>query len=135
MFDDPNLESSVTESIEGPQPASPATRPPTSLLVASTLVWLVGILTCLITTAIGIPAMQGAGVPALPLVSSLVLGLMLCVAGFQLRRRRRLGVYFVLLALLVVGLGRIVLHTPGSAGFGLALVVLLLGLLNWKELR
>lgn len=118
-----------------PDPASAAPTPPSSKLrIASTLAWLAGILASLVAVAIGIPALVGDQPSAFPFVANLVVGIALCAGGYFLRQKRRLGLMLVAAAWAVVGLSSVLLHTSGSAGFGVVLVVLVLALLARGEL-
>jgi hypothetical protein len=111
------------------------TRPSTKLLVASTLAWLAGILQILIAFAVGWPqiAMHGR----LPILIGLegLFGIALCVAGYLLRQRRRAGGIVATVALAATVLVHLATGTLMSAGTGITLVVLLLVLATWGELR
>ena len=114
-------------------PAPP--RPSTKLLVASTLAWLGGILQILIAFAVGWPqiAMQGR-LPLLILGEGLF-GIALCVAGYLLRQRQKAGGILATVALGATVLIHLATGTLMSAGTGITLVVLLLVVATWGELR
>ena len=72
-------------------PSTPAPQAPAGVRIASTLAWVVGILTILIAFAIGIPAISsGAGL--LFIVINVIAGAIVCVAAVQIRLQRRMGV-------------------------------------------
>ena len=115
--------------------ASVPPRASTKLLVASTLAWLAGILQVLIAFAVGWPqiALHG-GLPLLILGEGLF-GILLCVAGYLLRKRRKLGGILATAALGASIVIHLVTGTLLSAGTGITLLVLLLVLATWGELQ
>jgi len=121
---------------EQAQPTSPPERAlaPVGVRVASTLCWVVGVLTVLAAFALGIPALS-AGESPVPFIVNLAAGLVLCVGGFLVRRQLRTGALVVVLAwaaptafALVGG------HTPRGGPFLLFVAVLFIGA-NWKYLH
>ena len=117
------------------QPSAPgaAAQVPTGVRVASTLCWIVGILTILVNLAVGIPAIS-AGRNVLFVVVNLVAGGLVCVAAVLIRRQRRLGVLVMLLgwALPTVAL---VLSHQSARGSLLLLAALVFAGANWKHFR
>src|SRR5260221_3841549 len=91
------------------QPVNPPTQPPPGVRIASTLCWVVGILTILAALAIGIPAISsGAGL--LFIAVNLLAGAIVCVAAVQIRRQRKFGVLLMLVALALTTVGALVQH-------------------------
>lgn len=107
------------------------------LLVASTVAWLAGVFQVLMYVALGWPqiAMHGGLPELLFIVFGLVRGILLCVAGDMLRKRRKVG---GVLAVLVFGSSLIVLplFAGGILSVGTAITVgaLILVLVAWREL-
>jgi len=115
------------------QPANPPTQSPTGVRIASTLCWVVGVLTILAALAIGIPAISsGAGL--LFIVVNLLAGLIVCVAAVQIRRQRKIGVLLMLVAWAIPTVVALVQHLP-VRGSLLLFVALLFAGANWKHLR
>jgi hypothetical protein len=121
--------------------ASAPSRASTKVLVASTLAWLAGILQVLIAFAVGWPqiVLHGRFPPfaILPLfvLGAALLGILLCVAGYLLRKRRKLGGILAIVALGGSVIARLLTGTLVSAGTGLTLLVLILVIAAWGELR
>ena len=117
-------------------PAAPAPpRPSTKLLVASTLAWLAGILQVLIAVAVGWPQIALHGRLPLLIVGEGLFGIVLCVAGYLLRKRRRVGGILASAALAAIVVVHLATGTLISAGTGITLVVLILVLATWGELH
>jgi hypothetical protein len=118
------------------QPANPSTPPaqaPAGVRIASTLCWVVGILTILIAFAIGIPAISsGAGL--LFIAINVIAGAIVCVAAVQIRRQRRIGVLLLLIAWAIPTAVAVVQHQP-VRGSLLLFVALLFAGANWKHFR
>jgi hypothetical protein len=113
---------------EAPPPAS------TKLLVASTLCWLAGILQVLVAVAVGIPQVAMHGRLPLLILAEGLFGIVLCVAGYLLRKRRKAG---GIVATSALGASVVVHVATGSllsVGTGMTLVVLILVLVTWREL-
>ena len=110
-------------------------RPSTKLLVASTLAWLAGILQILIAVAVGWPQIALHGHLPLIIVGEGVFGIALCVAGYLLRKRRRVGGIIATVALGAILVVHLATGTLLSAGTGITLVVLILVLSGWGELQ
>ena len=124
--------------MSGVTPTQPAdsTQPalaPTGVRIASTLCWVVGILSILATLAVGIPMLSAPGV-ALFFAVSIIAGVAVCVAAVLIRRQRRLGVLIMLLAWALPTLVAVLNQQP-ARGSLLLLVALLLSAANWKHLR
>lgn len=122
-----------------PSPSHAANLPthsaqaPTGVRIASTLCWVVGIVTILVALAIGIPALSsGAGL--LFLLLNVLAGVIVCVAAVQIRRQRKVGVLLMLLAWAIPTVVALVRHlaVPGSL---FLFVALLFAGANWKHLR
>ena len=113
------------------QPADASSPAPTGVRIASTICWVVGILTMLVTIAIGIPTLRVPGGPLFFGVN-IVAGAAVCVAAILIRRQRRLGVLIVLLAWAVPTLVTVLNH-KAPRGSLLLLVGLLFVGANWKH--
>ena len=114
-------------------PPGTATVTPTGVRVASTLCWIVGILTILVGLAVGIPAIpSGRGV--LFIAISLLAGAIVCVAAVQIRRQRKTGVLLMLVAWAIPTVVALVQH-QSVRGSLLLFVALLLAAANWKSFR
>ena len=118
--------------------ATSAPAPPTrstKLLVASTLVWLAGIVEILIAFAVGFPQYaKGFGFPTV-FVAEGVLGVLLCIAGFELRKRRKVGGVIAAVAVTASVLNHVLAGTLMSVGTGITLVALVLVVSTWRELQ
>ena len=120
-----------------PPPAQPVTAPsaqiPAGVRIASTLCWVVGVLTILVGVAIGIPAISsGAGL--LFIAVNVGAGVIVCVAAVQIRRQRKLGVLLMLVAWAIPTAVALVQHLPVRGSLAL-LVALLFAGANWKLFR
>ena len=118
------------------QPVNPPTQSaqaPTGVRIASTLCWVVGVLTILAALAIGIPAISsGAGL--LFIAVNVLAGAIVCVAAVQIRRQRKIGVLLMLGAWAIPTVVALVQHLP-VRGSLLLFVALLFAGANWKHLR
>ncbi len=95
--------------------------------IASTLCWLLGILNVLGGLALGIPAFSTGKSLEFPLIISAV-GAGLCYAGYGLRKRQRTaGVLAIILSVAAF-------ISPPVIGFLLGLSIIILTLVNWKQL-
>jgi hypothetical protein len=109
---------------------------PQGLKIASTLSWLMGVITLAIGLAIGIPAASTAGRGLLPAVGMAAAGLALCYAGYGLRKALPSGAIaaiaasgaYIVFQLVTTG-GKIAL----AMWFHLAIIGLVAS--NWKHLR
>ena len=120
-----------------PPPAQPATAPsaqiPAGVRIASTLCWIVGVLTILVAVAIGIPAISsGAGL--LFIAVNAGAGVIVCVAAVQIRRQRKLGVLLLVVAWAIPTVVALVQHLS-VRGSVLLFVALLFSGANWKHFR
>jgi len=115
--------------------APPAEAAPFPLRIASTLCWIVGIVTSLMALAIGIPALQSASPTALPLIEGLAAGAAVIAAAVLVRHARRLGGSLVLVAAVLptlIGLGvEGRFHSPPL----LLVLAVVTVLANWNYLR
>ena len=115
------------------QLANPPIQAPAGVRIASTLCWIVGVLTILAALAIGIPAIaSGAGL--LFIVVNVLAGAIVCVAAVQIRRQRKFGVLLMLVAWAIPTVAALVQHLP-VRGSLLLFVALLFAGANWKHLR
>jgi hypothetical protein len=108
---------------------------PAGIRVASTICWLVGIVTILIAFAVGIPAARGAGGSMSAAVISALAGLMVCAAGYLVRQRRKSGALLVVLAWAAPGIIGLANGTGARGGSFLLFAAMVALLLNWKHLR
>ena len=124
------------------QPLTP-TRPPTGILVASTLCWIWGIICTLSALALGIPA---AAEPTLRVgmivaIIFLLCGIVYCLAGFLIRRRSVVGGWIAIIsagllsALELLGLASGTRNLGAAAGLGINIAIVAVLLLNWRSLR
>jgi hypothetical protein len=120
-----------------PSPAKPASASPSptpaGVRIASTLCWVVGVVTILVALAVGIPALatsQGA----LYLTVGIAAGGAVCVAAVFIRRQRRIGVLIMLGAWALPMVVALVNHQSPTGSF-LLLVALLFAGANWKHFR
>ena len=111
----------------------PPTTAPTGVRIASTLCWVVGILTILVAFAVGIPALSSGG-GAMFLAVNLLAGAAVCVAAILIRRQRRLGVLVMLLAWALPTADAILSHRPARGSLFLFVALLFAGA-NWKHFR
>ncbi len=115
------------------QPATPSAQVPTGVRIASTLCWVVGILTILIAFAVGIPAIA-SGTGLLFIIINVLAGAIVCVAAVQIRRQRKIGVLLILFAWAIPTVVALVQHQP-VRGSLLLFVALLFAGANWKHFR
>ena len=118
------------------QPANPPTQSgqaPTGVRIASTLCWIVGVLTILAALAIGIPAISSGG-GLLFIAVNVLAGSIVCAAAVLIRRQRRIGVLLMLVAWAIPTVVALVQHLP-VRGSLLLFVALLFAGANWKHLR
>jgi hypothetical protein len=106
---------------------------PAGVRIASTLCWVVGVLTVLVALAVGIPSLSWSRGP-LYLTVYLVAGGAECAAAVFIRRQRRVGVLIMLIAWALPTLLALVNHEP-VRGSLLLFIALLFGAANWKHLR
>ena len=109
------------------------TRVPTGVRVASTLCWIVGVLTILVNVAVGIPAISRGG-SLLFVAVNLVAGGLVCVAAVLIRRQRRLGVLIMLLGW-ALPTAALVLSHQSARGSLLLFAALVIAGANWKHFR
>jgi len=111
----------------------PSPQVPDGVRIASTLSWIVGIVTILVALAIGIPALSSTG-GFIYLVVGLVAGAAVCVGAVLIRRQQRLGVLVILLAWALPTVYSVLNH-QSVRGSLLLFVALLLAAANWKHFR
>ena len=117
---------------------SPAVVPapiPTGIRVASTICWLVGVLTIGIAFAIGIPAAQGPDGSFAPFAINVLAGLAVCAAGYLVRQQRKVGALLVVLAWATPALIGLATGTGARGGSFLLFAAMLALFANWKHLR
>lgn len=123
----------TTPAESSPQPDGA----PFPLRVASTLCWVVGVVTALGGLAIGVPALQSPTPTLVPLIEGLVAGVAVVVAAILVRRSRRLGGILVIVACALPTL--ITLGVEGRFRSPPLLLILILALLtvlaNWRLLH
>ena len=95
--------------------------------IASTLCWVLGILNVLGGFALGIPAFSMGRPVWLPLVIG-TLGVGLCYSGYGLRKRQRTA------GVLAIILSVVSFICPPFVGFLLGLSIIILTVVNWKQL-
>lgn len=101
--------------------------------LASTLCWVVGVLTILAALAIGIPAIaSGAGLAFIAV--NVLAGVIVCVAAVQIRRQRKLGVLLLVVAWAIPTIVALAQHLP-VRGSLLLFVALVVAATNWKHFR
>ena len=106
------------------------------LLLASTLLWVWGVLNLLSAIAIGIPMVAGANVGGIGFSGAIaVAGVVLCICGRGVRRRRRgaaIGALVTSGALLILTLLTLT-GWPLTLFFGIPVTILIFA--NWKHLE
>ena len=117
-----------------PEVASPATAP-SGVRIASTLCWIVGIVTILMALATGIPALSESGGSVPWLVISCAVGVAVCVAAILIRRQRQAGVLVLVLAWATPYAIALAEGQTPHGGPILVIVALVLAASNWKHLR
>jgi hypothetical protein len=124
-------------AIPAPAPSSDATATPTptpaGVRIASTLCWIVGVVTILVALATGIPALPASSA-VLYLAVNLVAGGAVCVAAVLIRRQRRVGVLVMILAWALPTLVVVLTHGSPQGSFLLFVALLFVGA-NWKHFK
>ena len=116
-----------------PLPGEPGLVP-LGLRVASTLCWIAGALTILLSLALGIPALSSTG-SVLLLAINMLAGLAVCAAAVLLRRRQQLGVLLLVLAWGSPTALALMYHQTPRGGSVLLFAAMLFSLANWKHLQ
>ena len=116
-------------------PAAPAPLAPAGIRIPSTLCWLVGITTIGITIAIGIPEFGHSREATTFVILNGAAGVMVCLAGYLVRQRRRVGILLVFLAWAAPSIESVASGGGAQAGNLLLLVALVALLMNRKHLR
>lgn len=112
--------------------AAPASVP-NGIRVASTLCYIVGVLSGVVTLAIGLPLLAtGAGL--LTVVVGLGAAVLCCAAGYFVRQQKRAGGLLVVLAWAFPIVVSLAVTGKGTGNF-LLFVALLFTAANWKHLR
>jgi hypothetical protein len=120
---------------ERAQPAPAPILAPTGIRIASTLTWVVGVVTLLAAVAIGIPSLSGPEATVWPLLLNSAVGVAVCAAAFLVRRQKRIGVLVLVLAWATPTVVAVAQHQSPQGGPLLIIVALLLVGANWKHLR
>ena len=114
-------------------PAISSASIPAGVRIASTLCWVVGVVTILVALALGIPAISsGAGL--LFIAINGCAGAIVCAAAVQIRRQRKLGVFLMLIAWAIPTVVALLQHLPVTGSLLLSVALLLAGA-NWKHFR
>ena len=116
-----------------PVPA-PDTPTPTGIRIASTLCWIVGVLTIGVAVAVYLPVAVHSMDRVIAFVVMLIAGLAVCGAGYLVRQRRKAGAYLVVAAWALPLLWALAVGATPRGNF-LLLVAMLSLLPNWKYLR
>jgi hypothetical protein len=119
-----------------PTPSQSSTQSPQAppgVRLASTLCWVVGVLTILAALAIGIPSISsGAGLAFIAV--NVLAGVLVCFAAVQIRRQRKLGVLVLVVAWAIPTVVALAQHLP-VRGSLLLFVALVVAAANWKHFR
>src|SRR5262245_46484498 len=137
-----NPEDPMSAPVQSPLP----TRPPTGVLVASTLCWIWGVICSLSALALGMPSIADpklrVGLVIVTAIVFLVCGVLYCVAGFLIRRRNPVGGWIAIISAgFLATLELTALATSGPrnlgavAGFAINLAIVLVLIFNWPLLR
>jgi hypothetical protein len=106
---------------------------PRGVRIASTLCWVVGILSILAAVAVGIPQIDSVGV--LPMVVNVIAASGVCAAGYLVRKQRKTGAYLIVAAW-ALPTAISLLDGGGAKPGNVLLFVALVGLVpNWKHLH
>lgn len=98
-----------------------------NLNIVSTLCWILGILNIFGSISIGIPAFEMSKPIIFPIVI-LIVGIGLCVAGYGLRKKQKYaGITAIIFSVLAFG-------SPPVIGLILGILIIILTIVNWKEL-
>jgi len=126
----------VTDHLDASALSTPDAPPvPTGVRVASTLCWLVGILSILMAIAVGIPATSGPDATVVPMLVSVAAGIVVCVAGYLVRQRRKVGALLVVAAWALPAVVSLIGGDGAKPGNGLLFAAMIGLFLNWKHLR
>lgn len=123
----------ATSTSEATEHAAPISTP-LGVRIAGTLAAIVGVVTTLISVAIGLPAASGVDATALPLLIGVSAGIGCCVAAVMLWRRRRVGVLMLVLSVAIPTAAALAAGLPATGNI-LITAALLLAAANWKHLR
>jgi len=96
--------------------------------IASTLLWILGIINFIGGISLGIPQIARSKSVALP-VYIFFIGIAACIAGYSLRKKYR---FARILAIVVSVLSFV---APPLIGLIIGIVVIVLVLINWKKLN
>jgi hypothetical protein len=117
-----------------PAPSQPVpAQSPAGVRIASTLCWVVGVITILVALAVGVPAV-GSGAGQVFLAVNLLAGAAVCLAAVLIRRQRRSGVLVMVFAWALPTVVALLNHQSARGSF-LLFVALLFAGANWKHFR
>jgi hypothetical protein len=108
---------------------------PAGVRIASTLAWVVGVLTIVGAVAIGVPALTGFDVTLVPFIVNLLAGIGVCAAAYLVRKQRRVGALLVVLAWALPTIMSLLSHQTPRGGNFLLFAAMLMLLANWKHLH
>ena len=111
-----------------------STLAPSGVRIASTLCWVVGVVTVLAAVAVGVPALSQPDSDILSFTVNVAVGLAVCVAAVLIRRQRRVGVLVLVLAWATPTVITLLQKQTPRGGPLLVVVALLLAGANWKHL-
>jgi hypothetical protein len=120
-------------SAQPPAPGAASPAVPLGVRVASTLSWIVGVLTILVNLAVAVPAISAGG-SVLFVAVNLVAGAAVCLAAVLIRRQRRLGVLVMLLGWALPTVALLLRH-QSARGSLLLFLALAFAAANWKHFR
>jgi hypothetical protein len=116
-------------------PVSPVTtRPPTGIRIASTICWVVGVMTLGVAVAVYVPPVNHTPEGLSAFLIMMATGTAVCAAAYLVRKRKKLGAYLVVAAWafpLVWALG---VGAPVRGNL-LLLIAMLALLANWRYLE
>jgi hypothetical protein len=122
-----------------PGPVGEASKgaPPAGVRYASTLCYVVGILSILIALAVGIPALseRSGSAPLFFLVANIFGGMLACAAGYLVRHQLRIGGLLVVLAWAFPWVIGFLVHASTKGSGILMLIAMVYTLANWKHLH
>jgi hypothetical protein len=95
--------------------------------IASTLLWVLGILNIAGSIVIGIPQIDKGGSIVFP-IYILVVGIVCCVAAVGLRKKKRSAGILAIIASVLSFV------SPPVVGFIIGIIIIIITLTHWKEL-
>ena len=95
--------------------------------IASTLLWIIGILNIAGSIALGIPQIDKGGSIIFPIYIFIV-GVICCIAAAGLRKKKRFAGIMAIVA------GVLTLVSPPFLGLILGIIIIIITVTHWKEL-